>query len=180
MSKKVEVTEFKTKKIEKSTGGKIGSYRIPDYPGDESDGELHHSFLTKDGKYIGDYDRAWWYVKHNLKVCEDYPHGVAERHEGGKLIGYYGYTHRGGQTFKIGDRLFDEKYVPVESDFEAKQWKEWKDKYDKAYANGDDFDRENIYDTISSVIPFRFRGNIIISSMNNAKQAAINVSKYLS
>ena len=61
-----------TKLISKFTGGKVGSHTF-------HDGEytLYNSFLTNDGKYIGDIERGWWYYENNFVVCEDYPHGVA-------------------------------------------------------------------------------------------------------
>ena len=178
--KKVEITEFKTKKINSLTGGKIASHKIDNHPVEE--GVLINSFLAEDGSYIGDYGQGWWYVKHQMKVCNDYPHGVAERwnEDYSEMIGYHGYTHRGGQTFKIGDRLFDENYKPVKEDYNEEQWKEWEDYFNKKREEGDDFDRNSIYDEISSVIPFKLRGSKVIKSMDEAKQAAINMSKYLS
>ena len=58
-----------------------------------------------------------------------------------KLIGYHGYTHRGGTTFKIGDRLFDANYKPKEDNYEEWEWAGWKNKYDKSFNEGDDLDK---------------------------------------
>jgi len=182
--RKVKVTDYKTKRINRLTGGKIESYQIPNYPNNE--GLLRHSFLSKDGHYIDNYDRGWWYVKHNLKVCDDHPVGVAEKYEEGKHIGYHGFTHRGGNTFKIGDRLFDEKYHPKEKDYTKKEWgifmtnrinsikRNLKEGWFKT-------EEEGIKETpISDVIPFVKRGTKLIENMEEAKQAAINMSNYLS
>ncbi|MEE9572876.1 MAG: hypothetical protein V3W20_07510 [Candidatus Neomarinimicrobiota bacterium] len=180
----VKVTDFKTKRINRLTGGKIESFQIPDYPGE--DGLLTNSFLSKDGHYIDNYDRGWWYVKHNLKVCNDHPCGVAELHEEGKHIGYHGFTHRGGSTYKIGDRLFDENYEPKEEDYTNEEWTKFmisrvnsiKREVRKGYAKTEEEAFNNI--PISDVIPFVKRGSKLIETMEEAKKAAINMSNYLS
>lgn len=177
----VEVTDYKTKKINSLTGGMIGEFRLPDYPEDTfDDGVLRHSFLSKKGDYIGDYGRGWWYVKWGLKVCDEHPIGVAEQWDNGKLVGYCGYSHRGACVFVVGDRLFDERYEPIKEDYDEAQWKEWEKEFLDKRENGDDFDREMIYDNISSVIPFKMRGKKEILTLEDAMLAAINLSKYLS
>jgi hypothetical protein len=46
---------------------------------------------------------------------------------------------------------------------------------------GDDFDKKYIYgDGIKAVMPFNIRGKEVIKSWRQAKEAAINLSKYLS
>jgi hypothetical protein len=78
-----------------------------------------------------------------MKVCNDYPHGVAEVYEGQTLIGYYGYTHRGGSMFKIGDRLFDESYVPKEDDYEEWEWEGYKQKFIETYKDSDELENKD-------------------------------------
>lgn len=174
--------------INKYTGGVIGTYKWDD----NDEYVLENSFLTKDGQYIGDIKTAWWYFQNGITVCEEYPHGVAVVWNTSKfdktlvsgqdgIFGYRGYTHRGGATFKIGDRLFDEDYNPVVEDYDEKEFKKYWKKYTKSYKKGDDFDRKHIYnDGIKSVIPFNKRGKQVIKDWEQAKQAAINMSKYLS
>jgi hypothetical protein len=173
--------------IEKYTGGVIGTYKW-----DNDEFVLEDSFLTKDGKYIGNIDTAWFYFQNGMTVCEEYPHGVAIVWNTAKsdktlmsgqdgIKGYRGYTHRGGATFKIGDRLFDEKYNPVVEDYDEKEFTKWWKTYIKSYKKGDDFDRKHIYnDGIKSVIPFNKRGKHTIKNWEDARTAAINMSKYLS
>jgi hypothetical protein len=98
------------------------------------------------------------------------------------VVGYYGYTHRGGQTFKIGDRLFQEHHKPQKEDYTEKEWTKFEKKFQKSLANAeDDLDRKWIEkDGISYVIPFKMRGPKIIENWDEARQAAINMSKYLS
>jgi hypothetical protein len=188
--------------IEKYTGGVIGTHKW----GDDDEYDLENSFMTKDGKYIGNIDTAWWYYTNNLYVCREYPNGVAiklksyeptivltnsigdeyenfvtEQIENDNVEGFHGYTHRGGSTFKIGDRLFEADYKPVFEDYDVKEFKEWWKKYIKSYEKADDFDKRHIYnDGIKSVIPFNKRGKQVIKDWDQARQAAINISKDLS
>ena len=164
--------------IEKYTGGKIGPHTF----GDKNEYDLPNSFLTKDGQYVGDIERGWWYYQNKMKVCEEYPHGVAEVYDdNNKLIGYHGYTHRGGQTFKIGDRLFDADYKPKEEDYEEWEWAGWEYKYLDLYGKSDKLDKKWMRESgISYVIPYKKRGKLVIEDMGMALQAAINMSKDLS
>jgi len=165
-------------KINNYTGGVIKEHSF----GDTNEYSLPNSFLSKDGEYIGDIERGWWYYDNKMKVCDEYPHGVAERYDDeGNLIGYHGYTHRGGQTFKIGDRLFDASYEPKEEDYEEWEWAGWKLKYDKDLSESDDFDKKWMLESgISNVIPFKKRGSKVIETLEDALQAAINMSNELS
>ena len=174
--------------INEYTGGVIGTHKW----GDNDEYVLENSFLTKDGQYIGDIKNAWWYFQNGMTVCEDYPHGVGVVWNTAKsdktlvsgqdgVKGYYGYTHRGGATFKIGDRLFEEDYNPVVEDYDKKEFDKYWKKYKKSYKMGDDFDKKYIYgDGIKAVMPFNIRGKEVIKNWEQAKQAAINMSKYLS
>jgi hypothetical protein len=174
--------------IEKYTGGVVGSHNWGETPTQKREQHLPNSFLTKDGKYIGDIETGWWYYKNNMVVCDEYPHGVAiivERNDMYPneefIVGYHGYTHRGGQTFKIGDRLFDASYTPKEEDYEEWEWAGWKLKYDESYAKGDDLDKKWMENSgISYVIPYKKRGKKVIENWDEALQAAINMSKDLS
>ncbi len=202
MGKKTEVTEFKTKRINQFTGGEIDDYILPNYPVSKlDDGILQDAFVSKSGQYIGDYNRGWNYFKNNMVVCREYANGVAivlnlpankienfdAKNINTKHIkGYRGYTHRGGQIFTIGDKLFDEKYKPKESDFSKKEWKSFMVSREKSIKEGL---KDGWYKTkaeglkespISDFIPFVKRGSKIIKNWNDAKKAAINMSQYLS
>jgi hypothetical protein len=168
--------------IEKHTEGKVDSHYFGETPVQKREQHLPNSFLTKDGEYIGDIERGWWYYKNNMKVCEKYPHGVAEVYDdNNKLIGYHGYTHRGGQTFKIGDRLFDADYKPKEEDYEEWEWAGWEYKYLELYGKSDKLDKKWMRESgISYVIPYKKRGKLVIEDMGMALQASINMSKDLS
>ena len=182
--------------IEKYTGGVIGIHKF----GNDDEFVLEKSFLTEDGQYIGDINTAWWYYTNNFVVCEDYPHGAAIQLKENNYfkkygikyhstdlvldsdaVGYYGYTHRGGSTFKIGDRLFEEDYDPVVEDYDRKEFEKYWKKYVKQHSKADDVDRKWIYGNgIKAVMPFNIRGKKVIKNWEQAKQAAINMSKYLS
>ena len=157
---------------------------------------LNHSFMSKNGEYIGDLMTGWWYYKNNLKVCEEYPKGVALKYDNIKnttfynsfkngkatLIGYYGYTHRGGSLFKLGDKLFDPNYVPRKEDFTFEEWEKYQFDFWKSIDSADSewFKKELENDGVKGVIPFNKLGDITIENWEQAKQAAINISKYLS
>jgi hypothetical protein len=164
--------------INKYTGGIIKDHTF----GDNNEHSLPNSFLSKDGTYIGDIDRGWWYYKNNMKVCDQYPHGVAERYDDeDNLIGYHGYSHRGGQTFKLGDRLFDASYKPKEEDYEEWEWAGWQLKFEESHSKGDDLDKKWMdKEGIGYVIPFNKRGSKVIDNFEECLQAAINMSKDLS
>ena len=168
--------------IEKYTGGIIKNHVWGNTIQEKREQQLPNSFLAKDGTYVGDIERGWWYYKNKMKICDVYPRGVAERYDDeGNLIGYHGYSHRGGQTFKIGDRLFDASYKPKEEDYEEWEWAGWKLKFEESYSKGDDLDKQWMDNSgIGYVIPFRKRGKKLIENMDECLQAAINMSKDLS
>ena len=190
--------------IEKATGGKIGTHEwwvvkgadgdinptAKQKPSNEKDityhGVLENSFMSQGGEYIGDFSRAEWYHKHKLKVYEPYAHGVAEAYNNaGELEGYCGYTHRGANIFRLGDRLFDETYEPVAEDYTPEQWAEWKQEYEnslaEARAEGNQWWIDDIInDGICACVPFKMRGSKVIETFEEAAQAAINLSKHLS
>lgn len=191
--------------INKYTWGKIGTHHVGNNKSDKF--TLNNSFLTQDGDYIGDVKDGWRYYKNNMIVCREYLHGVAiklktyapdnklknsikdpyesyvtEQMENDNVVGYYGYTHRGGQTFKIGDRLFQEDYEPVSEDYSKEEWKEFEIKFQKSLANAeDDLERKWMKESgISYVIPFKMRGPKVIETWKEAREAAINMSRHLS
>ena len=164
-------------------------------------GELPNSFLSNDGVYMGDIEEAWWYYRNQFRVSEKYPGRVAIQyseneyehqylyHLSGDRVnmlseGYYGYSHRGGCLFKIGDRIFDEKYEPIEEDYEPWEWTGWVQDYEKALADAkkrnDKFDINDIEnDGVSRYIPFTKRGKELIKTWADAELAAYNLSNYL-
>jgi hypothetical protein len=189
-----------TKLITKYTGGKIGTYTSRD-----GEHKLPNSFMSNDGTYIGDIETAWWYYNNNLYVCKENPNGVAiklksynpkitlvnyiednyenfitEQIENDNIEGYYGYTHRGGALIKIGDRVFDNYYLPVRSDYTQKEWDGYYEEFKKSLKKADELNKDWItVDGIASVIPFNRRGKKVIKNWKDALEAAINLSKYL-
>lgn len=188
--------------LEKATGGKIGTYewwvvkgtnesfkttRKPSHDTDIIDhSTLFNSFMSQGGEYIGNLEKAKWYQKYRLKVYEPYPHGVAEAYnQAGELEGYCGYTHRGANIFRIGDRLFDKSYEPKQEDYPLEQWQGWEKEYSegiaKAEEEGDTWWAEDIRrDGVGRYIPFKLRGAKIIETLEEAALAAKNLSNYLS
>lgn len=181
---KKEITQEEIQKIERLTGGKIGTHTF----GPNNENTLENSFLSPDGTYIGSIDEARWYVKNKMMVDENYPHGVAAviiedtyGTDNPVIEGMYGYTHRGGSLFKIGDRLFDGDYEPVKEDYPEEQWNEYETKFADLYQEEDELGRKWMdEDGISYVIPFKLRGSKLIETMEEAFEAAKNMSNYLS
>jgi hypothetical protein len=179
-----ELTKEEILEIERLTGGKIGTHTF----GPNNEHVLENSFLSPDGTYIGNIDNAKWYVNNQMMVDEEYPHGVAavitkETYgtDAPVIEGMYGYTHRGGNLFRIGDRLFDESYKPKKEDYEESQWNEWELKFAQSYDEGDELDKKWMDESgISHVIPFKLRGSKNIENMREAFVAAKNMSNYLS
>ena len=178
----------KVELIQLYTDGKVGDHRF----GPNNEYLLNNSFLGPNDEYIGGIEEGWWYFQNGMTVCEDYPKGVAivwNTSYYDKTVlsgvdginGYYGYSHRGGQLFKIGDRIFDEDYVPKKEDYTEDEWNGYMKKFSESYRTGDDFDQEWLFvDGIKSVVPFNRRGNKTITNWGDALTAAINMSKYLS
>jgi hypothetical protein len=153
-------------------------------------GVLDNSFVYGN-TYLGSVKEAWWYYKNRLVVCEKYPRGVAMKYKKGAwhsnqelnkcLEGVYGFSHRGGCLFRIGDRLFDENYHPHVKDYTPEQWKVWHDKYRNRLKNADEFDTKWLTeDGVAGFIPFNQRGKRVIETWEEAMEAAKNLSNYLS
>jgi hypothetical protein len=191
-----EIDPEKTKLIENYTGGKIGTHVF----GQDSELALHNSFLGPNDEYLGDIAEGWRYYKNNLIVNHKRPHGVAlvvkreffgmlakrdgivEDYFSSFVVGYYGYSHRGGSIFKIGDRLFDPNYFPIEEDYPKEVWQKFEKKRRKTEARNrkEGWLKEGDKIPISDVIPFKMRGKIVIENWDQAEQSAINMSEYLS
>lgn len=179
-----EISKEDILEIERLTGGKIGTHTF----GPNNEYTLDNSLLSPDGTYVGDFDIAKWYVKNKMMVDEKYPRGVAavitnETYgtDNPVIEGMYGYSHRGGNLFKIGDRLFDENYKPTKEDYPEEQWDEYETKFADLYQEEDELGKKWMDDDgISHVIPFRLRGSKIIETMEEAFEAAKNMSNYLS
>jgi len=162
--------------------------------------ELIASQFVYDSQFIGDTNMANWYIKNKLLVCPEHPNLVAitlkshgeilktwvqqktsfpdtikKLQEAGDVIGYYGYSRKGGQSFKIGDRLFDGSYEPKEEDFPKPMWIRW-----EAEVRARDLEDPLEKHIIKDAIPFTWRGFKEIKTWDEARQSAYNLGKYLS
>ncbi len=186
--------------INKFTGGKIGHY----YFDDGNDGQYCLTgFLAPDGTYIGDVAQGWWYFKNKMIVNKDYPHGTAivvkddihrfvvsaynddEDYQfeecdlfDYEIEGIYGYSHRGGSTFRIGDKIFDENWRPSDEDLKSMDYQKMIKSFDKTN-EGLNNSEYSIKDKIVESMPFRKRGGKTIETWSDAKIAAKNLSKHL-
>ena len=97
-----------------------------------------------------------------------------------KLHKYYGYSHRGGAFFGIGDMLFDENKEKETLYYRNKSFRISFIKHLIKYINNP-FDFEDLVTNgITSIVPFKCRGSKIIEDMQEAYVAASNFAKYLS
>ena len=159
---KKEITKEEIQEIERLTGGKIGTHTF----GPNNEHTLENSFLSPDGTYIGSIDEARWYVENEMVTNENHPRGVAAvitkdtyGTDNPIIEGMYGYTHRGGNLFRIGDRLFDEKYKPVKEDYPKDEWDKYETRFRELYESEDELGKKWMdADGISYVIPFKLRG----------------------
>lgn len=168
--------------ISKNTGGKIGPY-FPD-----QNEPLYNSFVYIDYSgsvpktvLIGDIELGWMFYENKMRVCPTYPKNVAIKIDSDwNVLEFYGYSHRGGQTFKIGDRIFDSNFVPIPEHYEEWEWIGYTDKFQEVLDKADKFEKERLLeDGIVSIIPFTRRGSITIETNEQAELAAYSFSRYV-
>jgi hypothetical protein len=149
-------------------------------------------FTTKSGKFVGGVEDAAMYLKNRMCVDNQYPGrcalvigtGVPVTTEYGypnfhNLVGYYGYSHRGGATFKIGDTIFDPQWRPGNTLDYLDYWKSaWMDLSDEEVEKIQN--EESFAEWCVEFIPFNRRGSEVIEDWEGARKAAVNLSKYLS
>ncbi|KKN78335.1 hypothetical protein LCGC14_0351940 [marine sediment metagenome] len=126
-----------------------------------------HALLTKKGAYnlYGHYigDSKWAYkliVKHGISpIKKDVSSYVCSIGFCAKEEKWYGWSHRAIQGFGYNDMLFEENWYP----------------------EGGTGERDKCGFLIEcEKVPFRLRGSIKITGLNQAKQAAINFAEYIS
>ena len=95
---------------------------------------------------------------------------------------YYGYTNRGGSFFGIGDWLFDYGHEDIEHLYKDPKLRKGFIKSLTEYSSkNDDFMfRDLVESGITDCAPYKMRGSKKIENLEEAYQAAINISKYLS
>ena len=168
------------KVFESTCGVKVGNYKVNDSSENTyDDWTLSDAVVTPISKrLVGTLDDCYWMLEKSVVACDEFPSAGYSI----KDNTWIGWSHRAKAAFKKGDRLFDEKYKPVESDYTEEEWTKFSLAYQKSLNSAvDDLDRKWIIeDGIAHVIPFKQRGPKIIETNQEAKQAAINFSKYVS
>lgn len=166
--------------FESTCGVKVGNYQVKDSSQNTyDDWSLPDAVVTPiSKKLVGTLDDCYWMLEKSVVVCDEFPSAGYSL----KDNAWIGWSHRAKAAFKKGDRLFDEKYKPIESDYTEEEWHKFSLAYQKSLDSAiDDLDRKWIKeDGISHVIPFKKRGPKVIETNTEAKQAAINFSKYVS
>lgn len=161
--------------IEKYTGGIIVERRVKEK---ELDDILitKHNFLTKDKRLIGDIFIGWFYYKNQMVVVKESPNGVALAYKDRKPYRYVVINNNQYISVEIGDRIFNEKYVPSQADFRRDDWKKWYKKYLKDYHSI----RKNIKEEdFIEYIPYNMRGLRKIKNLEEAKDTAIKINNYI-
>jgi hypothetical protein len=130
---------------------------------------------NKDGHLLGSMDDLNWMFTNNC-VADEVLSGVAYCQDDNS---YVGYSHRAKQKFKIGDKLFNEDYKPVENDYEEWEWAGFLEKKDNRQEEHEANGWLNEL-SIQDVIPFTSRGLEVIETQSQARKAAHNFSKYVS
>ena len=168
------------KVFESTCGVKVGNYKVNDSSENTyDDWTLSDAVVTPISKrLVGTLDDCYWMLEKSVVACDEFPSAGYSI----KDNTWIGWSHRAKAAFKKGDRLFDEKYKPVESDYTKEEWTKYSIAYQKSLNSAvDELDRKWIIeDGIAHVIPFKQRGPKIIETNQEAKQAAINFSKYVS
>jgi uncharacterized protein YneF (UPF0154 family) len=168
------------KVFESTCGVKVGNYKVNDSSENTyDDWTLSDAVVTPISKrLVGTLDDCYWMLEKSVVACDEFPSAGYSI----KDNTWIGWSHRAKAAFKKGDRLFDEKYKPVDSDYTKEEWTKYSIAYQKSLNSAiDELDRKWIIeDGIAHVIPFKQRGPKIIETNQEAKQAAINFSKYVS
>jgi hypothetical protein len=145
--------------------------------------KLPHSpyCLNRTGKVVGSLDDLEWMF---LLNC------VADYHESNVVYswdkkGWIGFSHRGRQLFRVGDRIFEEDYVPKKKDYSNEQWMAFIEARNYSYTKyceehpGMEKQEYNKFHPLVDFIPFVLRGARTITSDPRARRAAINFSRYV-
>lgn len=130
---------------------------------------------NEDGDLLGSLDDLAWMFQYKC-IADPVLRGVSySRLE----KGYIGYSHRAKQIFRVGDRLFDPKYIPNKDDYEEWEWAGFIQ--DQKNAQARNF-KEGWSDRVSleEVIPFQRRGSVTIKNQKEARKAAHNFAKDVS
>lgn len=111
------------------------------------------------------------FMCHNRNMVID-NHGLAKIFEpdafgANRHVGYYGFSHRGGTSFRVGDVIFDAEW---QMDEFHKDFKKYKRKLNESKTSS----------RIEDVIPFHERGDKKIKTLEEAKNAALILSDELS
>lgn len=165
--------------FESTCGVKVGTYQVRDASQNTyDDWSLPDAVVTVlDNRFVGSLNDCYWMLEKSVFICREFPSAGYSMKEDA----WIGWSHRAKAAFKIGDRLFDPNHMPVRIDYTQKQWDRWYKKWQKLLKNSDPLERKWIEEEgISYVIPFKQRGPKLIQTMDEAKQAAINFSKYVS
>ncbi len=165
--------------IEKYTGGLVKEKIEID---NESDSGFtrKYIFLTKNKKYVGDLFKGWRYYLNQMMVTEERPDSISVKYKDKKIDAYYIDIENETLTIKIGDRIFDEKYRPSQSDFKKDEWDEWNKKFNTFYNKSKEWKQRRLKKVgIVLFMPYNKRGFKKIKTNEEAKDTAIRIYDYI-
>lgn len=165
--------------IEKYTGGIIVERRVKEK---ELEDVLitKHNFLTKDRRLIGDIFKAWFYYKNQMVPVKESPNGVALVYKDRKPHEYVILSEDEIIPIRVGDRIFDEKFMPSQANYKKNEWKKWNKKYIRDYNIADKKNKKTIKEKgIIKYIPYNMRGLKKIKNLDEAKDTAIKINNYI-
>jgi hypothetical protein len=165
--------------IEKYTGG-IVKEKIEADNENESGYTRKYIFLSKNKKYVGDLFKGWWYYQNQMMITEERPGGISVKYKDKKIEGYYIITETESLMVKIGDRIFDERYRPSQSDFKKEEWDKWEKKFTKFYNKSKDWKQRRLKKVgILLFMPYNKRGFKKIKTNEEAKETAIKIYDFI-
>jgi hypothetical protein len=165
--------------IEKYTGG-IVKEKIEIDNESKSCFTRKHIFLTKNKKYVGDIFKGWWYYENQMVVFEEMPTNISVKYENRKIIGYFIITETENVMVRIGDRIFNEDYIPSKKEFNKKDWDKWRKNFYKVYYKALGWQKRELeVRGMFHFLPYNMRGLKKITNINEAKESAIKIYEYI-
>lgn len=178
----IEMAERVFPYVTQNLSSNIFTYKPLEY---EQKGFSRKYCYNQDGELMGAIEEFRHWYKYDLDCFPGCPKGVLFSRHHNK---YFGFSHRGMAAFGIGDRLFDETWQPTWEDLRIEWVRDYcksvgYSKIPKTIEEAKTFVRLRDIKTgesITSFIPFVYRGGKTIETKDEAIQAAINISLYLS
>jgi hypothetical protein len=115
-----------------------------------------------------------------MMVFEENPTNIAVKYENRKIRGYFVMTETENVMIGIGDRIFNEDYIPSKKEFNKEDWDKWRRKFDYVYYRALGWQKRELeIRGIFYFLPYNMRGLKKITNINEAKESAIKIYEYI-